>query len=222
MLVDVTCFNWIQLIKKSDLPANAKYIALYLSTFMNMEHQVAWPSVARISYETGLGESTVQKWTSYLHDQGWLFKRTNRRQVSTIGGAQKNNEYEIRIPASVIEGVQHIDPLGAKGVHQIDKGGPDNEQKGVHQIDPNNNNNNNRSNNRERRTKFAPPTVEEVKAYCQSRKNDIDPQRFVDFYKAKGWKIGKEKMADWRAAVRTWEAREPKREAPRSREFPGV
>lgn len=53
--------------------------------------------------------------------------------------------------------------------------------------------------------RFTPPTVQEVKAYCLERGNDIDAQRFVDFYEAKGWLVGKAKMKDWRAAVRTWE-----------------
>lgn len=58
------------------------------------------------------------------------------------------------------------------------------------------------------RSRFIPPTVEEVKAYCQERRNDVDPQRFVDFYETKGWMVGKNKMKDWRAAVRTWEKRD--------------
>lgn len=53
--------------------------------------------------------------------------------------------------------------------------------------------------------KFKKPSVEEVKAYCQERKNKVDPERFVDYYTAKGWKIGKQPMKDWKAAVRTWE-----------------
>jgi hypothetical protein len=57
--------------------------------------------------------------------------------------------------------------------------------------------------------RYAPPTVEQVKAYCIERKNSVDPQRFVDFYSAKDWMIGKNKMKDWKACVRTWEAREP-------------
>jgi len=44
-----------------------------------------------------------------------------------------------------------------------------------------------------------------VVAYCRERNNGIDPQRFIDFYSAKGWMIGKNKMKDWKAAVRTWE-----------------
>lgn len=59
-----------------------------------------------------------------------------------------------------------------------------------------------------RAARFTPPTVEEVTAYCRERQNSIDPQRFVDFYASKGWKIGNSTMKDWRAAVRTWEARE--------------
>ena len=55
---------------------------------------------------------------------------------------------------------------------------------------------------------FAPPTVDEVRAYCQERGNNIDPQRFVDFYESKGWFVGKNKMKDWKAAVRNWEGRD--------------
>lgn len=55
--------------------------------------------------------------------------------------------------------------------------------------------------------RFVPPGVEEVRAYCEERKNGIDAQSFIDFYTAKGWKIGSNGMKDWRAAVRNWETR---------------
>ena len=60
--------------------------------------------------------------------------------------------------------------------------------------------------------RFTPPSVDDVKVYCQERNNKIDPQSFIDFYESKGWMIGKNKMKDWKAAVRTWEKRrnEPK------------
>lgn len=58
------------------------------------------------------------------------------------------------------------------------------------------------------RKNFIPPSVEEVKAYCEERKNGIDATAFIDFYTAKGWLIGKNKMKDWKAAVRTWERHE--------------
>lgn len=55
--------------------------------------------------------------------------------------------------------------------------------------------------------RFSPPSVSDVEAYCRERRNDVDPQRFVDFYASKGWKVGSQPMKDWKAAVRTWEQR---------------
>ena len=52
--------------------------------------------------------------------------------------------------------------------------------------------------------KFQPPTLEMVTDYCLERRNGVDPERFIDFYESKGWMIGKNKMKDWKAAVRTW------------------
>ena len=64
-------------------------------------------------------------------------------------------------------------------------------------------------------SRFVPPTVEEVRAYCQERRNAVDAQRFVDYYTANGWTQGRGKpIKDWRAAVRTWEAREAQRPTP--------
>ena len=55
------------------------------------------------------------------------------------------------------------------------------------------------------RATFVPPTLDEVRAYCRERGNRIDPARFIDYYVANGWHAGKQKMRDWRAAVRNWE-----------------
>jgi len=52
---------------------------------------------------------------------------------------------------------------------------------------------------------FIPPTLSEIKVYCQERNNGVNPEKFFDFYESKGWMVGKNKMKDWRAAVRTWE-----------------
>lgn len=63
-------------------------------------------------------------------------------------------------------------------------------------------------------TKFVPPTKEQVREYCQERENNVDPENFVDFYTGKGWMIGKNKMKDWKAAVRTWERNNRDRAGP--------
>lgn len=54
-------------------------------------------------------------------------------------------------------------------------------------------------------TVFRPPTLDEVTEYCRERGNRVDPEKWFDFYASKGWMIGKNKMKDWKAAVRTWE-----------------
>lgn len=53
--------------------------------------------------------------------------------------------------------------------------------------------------------KFSKPTLEDVRGYCLERNNQVDPERWFDYYTSNGWKIGKNSMKDWRAAVRTWE-----------------
>ena len=58
---------------------------------------------------------------------------------------------------------------------------------------------------RKERAHFTKPTLEEVAAYCRERKNQVDPQRFVDYYTSNGWRVGRNPMKDWKAAVRTWE-----------------
>lgn len=74
---------------------------------------------------------------------------------------------------------------------------------------PINNNDDNELNNenksREQSSRFTPPALEEVKAYCEERGNSVNPQRFIDYYSSNGWKVGKNRMKDWKAAVRTWE-----------------
>ena len=55
-----------------------------------------------------------------------------------------------------------------------------------------------------RSSRFVPPTPEEVTGYAKGINFDLDGQHFIDFYESKGWMIGKNKMKDWKSAVRTW------------------
>lgn len=57
--------------------------------------------------------------------------------------------------------------------------------------------------------RFVPPTFDQVNQYCKDRDRGVDAERFVDFYQAKGWMVGSNKMKDWKAAVRTWEKSQP-------------
>lgn len=52
---------------------------------------------------------------------------------------------------------------------------------------------------------FIPPSAIEVLDYCKERKNFVNVNTFIDFYESKGWMVGRNKMKDWKACVRTWE-----------------
>lgn len=53
--------------------------------------------------------------------------------------------------------------------------------------------------------RFTKPTIEDVQAYCKERNNNVDAQKWYDYYSANGWRVGKNPMKDWKAAIRTWE-----------------
>lgn len=52
---------------------------------------------------------------------------------------------------------------------------------------------------------FTIPTISEIKEYCKERKNNVDAEKFFDYYESKGWLVGKTKMKNWQAAIRNWE-----------------
>lgn len=67
---------------------------------------------------------------------------------------------------------------------------------------------------KESKGKFIKPTLEEIKQYCLERNNGINAEAFYDFYESKDWYVGKNKMKDWKACVRTWEQRNKKQDNP--------
>ena len=90
------------------------------------------------------------------------------------------------------------------GMSKIDMGN-------VSIIDTNNKEDININNNslyKRESSRFQKPSIDEIRQYCSSRGNNVDPEQFFNFYESKGWTIGKSPMKDWRAAVRTWEKRE--------------
>ena len=65
--------------------------------------------------------------------------------------------------------------------------------------------NKNEKNVKNERSIFIEPTYNEILEYCSERKNGVDVNKFLNFYSAKGWMVGKNKMIDWKACIRTWE-----------------
>lgn len=86
-------------------------------------------------------------------------------------------------------------------VQKMDKGCPKNGHNNKEDININ-------SLSIEGNGRFQKPSLEEIREYCINRGNKVDPEQFFDFYESKGWMVGKSRMKDWKAAVRTWEKRE--------------
>ena len=84
--------------------------------------------------------------------------------------------------------------LDTKGIHRLGKDSIGKESIG----------------NKEEKKNFTKPTIEEIQAYCDERNNGINANAFYDFYESKNWYVGKNKMKDWKACIRTWEQREKK------------
>jgi len=104
-----------------------------------------------------------------------------------------------------------ISPKIGHGVQKLDMGCPKNGHNNK-EININNNSLYKGSSH------FQKPSLDDIRAYCISRANNVDPEQFFNFYESKGWTIGKSPMRDWRAAVRTWEKRE--KETPQRKRSP--
>jgi DNA-binding Lrp family transcriptional regulator len=150
---------------------------------MNVKNDMAWPSVARIAGECGLSESTVHRQLKVLRDDGWLTVIGNSNVKTKINQAS--------FPQCVQGGVTQT------GVSHRQLGG-------VTQTPELNKELNNIDSNRG----MAIPDLSEILEYAKEKQyTNFDHESFFDFYQSKGWMVGKNKMKDWKAAVRNWNKR---------------
>lgn len=139
-----------------------------------------------IPFENGV--CVIKHWKIHNYIRNDRYKPTVYAEEKSLLTCKENGAYTLGIP----NGYQ-TETQVRLGKESIDKG---NIIMGVSDEPP-------------KKTKnFIPPTVDEVRDYCDERMNNVDPEQFVDFYSAKGWMLGKNKMKDWKAAVRTWERKE--------------
>ena len=193
-----------------ELSANAKLLYGEVTSLCN-KYGYCFASNAYFAELYNVSLFTVSRWVSSLVKNGYLFtkvvykdntKEIEERRISIVPFDENGNTPLTKNSRGLDENV--------KGVLTKMSGGLDENRK-------ENNKLNNTSINKcmgdeppasapkEKRKAFIKPTLEEVKAYCIERKNNVDPQRFFDYYESNGWKVGKNTMKDWKAAVRTWE-----------------
>ena len=145
-----------------------------------------------IPFENGI--VVIKHWKIHNYIAKDRYKETKYKEEKATLSLDENNAYTTSVDGLYTECIQSVDEMDTQVRIGKDSIGKDNKKR------------------------FTPPSVEEVQAYCSERGNNVDAQSFVDFYQSKGWVVGKEKMKDWKAAVRTWERRERKDNAGRTTE----
>ena len=138
-----------------------------------------------ILFDSGI--IVIKHWKMHNYIQADRYRPTDYVEEKSMLGIKSNKAYTLDVSKMDTECIQNgyigKDSIGKVS---IDKDSIDKDSKGKNNT-------------------FVPPSVDEVRDYCFERNNSVDPEEFVDFYTSKGWLIGKNKMKDWKAAVRTWE-----------------
>nr|DAZ79557.1 MAG TPA: replisome organizer [Caudoviricetes sp.] len=144
-----------------------------------------------ILFESGI--IVIKHWKMHNYIQSDRYRPTDYVDEKSMLGVKKNKAYTLDESKMYTKCIQDVS-VGKDSIGKvsIDKNSIVKDSKGE-------------SVRGEKAKRFIPPSVEEVEQYCIERSNNIDAQSFIDFYESKGWMIGKNKMKDWKAAVRTWE-----------------
>jgi hypothetical protein len=139
-----------------------------------------------IPFESGV--VVVKHWRIHNYIRNDRYIETKYKEERSMLELDENSAYRIMTTKCLPDGIPMVDERDTQVRLGKDRLGEDSNNSGASP-----------------RKNFTPPTLEEVKAYCNERNNKIDAERWYDFYSSKGWMIGKNKMKDWKAAVRTWE-----------------
>ena len=152
-------------------------------------------------FDTGV--IVIKHWRIINYLRGDRYKPTVYQDEYQMISIKENGAYTLSDNLGIPNGYQ-MDTNGIPNGYQMDtqyRLGKDSKDK---------------ESKEEKKGRFAPPSLEDVSDYINEKGYSVDPEAFIDFYTSKGWKIGKETMKDWKAAVRTWARRdnhtEPKQE----------
>ena len=139
------------------------------------------------------GVVVIKHWRIHNYIRKDMYHETKYKEEKNMLSLDENNAYTMSVTKYETDSLQGCNDVVSIPYTQVRLG---KDRLGKDSIE------------REKRTAFTPPTIDEVTAYCRERNNKIDPAHFIDFYASKGWMVGKNKMKDWKAAIRTWEQRD--------------
>ena len=171
-------------VRYADITPNAKLLYAEITALLQM-NGVCFASNNYFSKLYNKNKVTISRWISELKRNGFI----------KISFTYKEGSKEI---------ANRYIQICYEGISKNDK-------EVLTKMLKNNNTINNNNTTYSNKGHFKKPTIDQVKSYCIERNNNVDAEAFLDFYESKDWKIGKNKMKDWKAAVRTWERRETKK-----------
>ncbi|QDP61883.1 MAG: hypothetical protein GOVbin8074_12 [Prokaryotic dsDNA virus sp.] len=170
-------------VRYADITPNAKLLYAEITALQQMNGE-CYASNRYFSKLYNKNKVTISRWIKELRDKGLI----NVTIVYKEGTKEIANRY-----IDICDGGNSIN------VKQV-------LTKKLKNNNTSNNNNTTYSNKR----RFVKPSIDDIIVYCQERNNNICAETFYDFYETKDWKVGKNKMKDWKACVRTWEKRDTK------------
>ena len=170
-----------------NLPAKFKLLWLYILDDCN--HAGIWDTdfeVASIRIGSKINEKEACKVFSEqikIFDKGnkWFIPKFIDFQYGTLNENSRPHQ-------AVIKLLDKYDVYNIEGISPVDVAGFEGEIKNPVKV-----------------KRFKKPSLEELELYCTERQNKVDIQKFFDFYESNGWKVGRNAMKDWKAAVRNWE-----------------
>ena len=184
---------------------SASQVFLYLASRASFSKAECFPAVSTIADETGCGENTVRR---AIKDLVTFEVLTVKRRQSKNGCAD-TNLYRLALAPSPRGGTANSEGTSKSDSPPAAKA----EGRGTTKSAPlTTTSGTTSSGTTKERERFVPPTVDEVAAYCRERSNGIDPEAFVAYYAAQGWKLKSgQAMQDWKSAIITWEKRAKER-----------
>lgn len=167
----------------------------------------------KLSEETGLSEQQVRSRLKKLEDSGEIsVKSTNKYTIITICNFDDYQQQDTSEQPTNNQQITNKQPTNNQQITTNKNDKNDKNDKNVRSKEKEEKESGAETSSapplkKKKSSNFIPPEIEEVKKYCEERRNGISAENFIDFYTSKGWMIGKNKMKDWKAAVRTWEKR---------------
>ena len=174
-----------------------KYKLLWLYILDDCNHAGIWDidfEVASIRIGIKINEKEA---INYFAEQIKIFDKGQKWVVPKFIDFQYGTLNENSRPhQAVIKLLDKYDVYNIEGISPVDVAGFEKEIKNPVKL-----------------KRFKKPTLEDVLSYCVERENAVDGEKFFNFYESNGWKVGKNPMKDWKAAIRTWEKNEtPKKQ----------